>query len=92
MKKTGDYYVAVVEDTNAGHIIATATLILEHKFIHSCAKVNQHSATINKSSLFPGGSNTIVYWLFFVYLEVEYYRGYLIMIMLSTVLSLALSL
>ncbi|XP_023267756.1 glucosamine 6-phosphate N-acetyltransferase [Seriola lalandi dorsalis] len=38
MKKTGDYYVIVVEDTNLGHIVATATLITEHKFIHSCAK------------------------------------------------------
>lgn len=40
MKKTGDYYVVVVEDTNLGQIVATATLITEHKFIHSCAKVN----------------------------------------------------
>lgn len=39
MKKTGDYYVVVVEDTNLGQIVATATLITEHKFIHSCAKV-----------------------------------------------------
>ncbi|KAM4602386.1 glucosamine 6-phosphate N-acetyltransferase isoform 1-T2 [Polymixia lowei] len=38
MKKTGDYYVIVVEDTNLGQIVATATLITEHKFIHSCAK------------------------------------------------------
>lgn len=44
MKKTGDYYVAVVEDSNVGQIIATATLIVEHKFIHTCAKVNQHSS------------------------------------------------
>lgn len=39
MKKTGDYYVIVVEDTNLSQIVATATLITEHKFIHSCAKV-----------------------------------------------------
>ena len=39
MKTTGDYYVVVVEDTNLGQIVATATLITEHKFIHSCAKV-----------------------------------------------------
>ncbi|MCI4382960.1 hypothetical protein PGIGA_G00020920, partial [Pangasianodon gigas] len=38
MKKTGDYYVIVVEDTNVGQIVATATLIVEHKFIHACAK------------------------------------------------------
>ncbi|XP_057707281.1 glucosamine 6-phosphate N-acetyltransferase [Corythoichthys intestinalis] len=38
MKKTGDYYVVVLEDTNLGQIVATATLITEHKFIHSCAK------------------------------------------------------
>lgn len=40
MKSTGDYYVIVVEDTNMGQIVATATLITEHKFIHSCAKVH----------------------------------------------------
>ncbi len=39
MKKSGDYYVIVVEDTNLGQIVATATLIIEHKFIHACAKV-----------------------------------------------------
>ncbi|XP_068597146.1 glucosamine 6-phosphate N-acetyltransferase [Brachionichthys hirsutus] len=38
MKKTGDYYVVVVEDTNLAQIVATATLMTEHKFIHSCAK------------------------------------------------------
>ncbi|XP_056123154.1 glucosamine 6-phosphate N-acetyltransferase [Rhinichthys klamathensis goyatoka] len=38
MKKSGDYYVIVVEDTNLGQIVATATLIIEHKFIHACAK------------------------------------------------------
>lgn len=39
MKRTGDYYVIVVEDTNLGQIVATAMLIIEQKFIHSCAKV-----------------------------------------------------
>ncbi|KAM9817411.1 glucosamine 6-phosphate N-acetyltransferase [Neosynchiropus ocellatus] len=38
MKTTGDYFVVVVEDINVGQIVATATLIIEHKFIHSCAK------------------------------------------------------
>ncbi|XP_069773115.1 glucosamine 6-phosphate N-acetyltransferase isoform X3 [Narcine bancroftii] len=38
MKQTGDYYNIVIEDTHVGQIIATATLIIEHKFIHTCAK------------------------------------------------------
>ncbi|KAM4661871.1 glucosamine 6-phosphate N-acetyltransferase [Discoglossus pictus] len=38
MKKTGDYFVTVVEDVNLGQIVATATLIVEHKFIHECSK------------------------------------------------------
>lgn len=39
MKKVGDYYPLVVEDTNVdgGRIIATGTMIMEQKFIHSCA-------------------------------------------------------
>ncbi|XP_048649627.1 glucosamine 6-phosphate N-acetyltransferase isoform X3 [Marmota marmota marmota] len=40
MKKSGDYYVTVVEDVTVGQIVATATLIIEHKFIHSCAKLS----------------------------------------------------
>ncbi|KAG8126682.1 putative Glucosamine 6-phosphate N-acetyltransferase-like protein [Naja naja] len=31
-------YVTVVEDTKLGAIVATATLVIEHKFTHSCAK------------------------------------------------------
>jgi hypothetical protein len=42
MKQSGDYYVTVVEDVTLGQIVATATLIIEHKFIHSCAKVCGH--------------------------------------------------
>ncbi|XP_053330537.1 glucosamine 6-phosphate N-acetyltransferase [Spea bombifrons] len=38
MKKSGDYFVVVVEDINLGQVVATATLIVEHKFIHGCSK------------------------------------------------------
>uniref|UniRef100_A0A671EDP4 Glucosamine 6-phosphate N-acetyltransferase n=1 Tax=Rhinolophus ferrumequinum TaxID=59479 RepID=A0A671EDP4_RHIFE len=38
MKKCGNYYVTVVEDATLGQMVATATLVPEHKFIHSCAK------------------------------------------------------
>lgn len=55
MKKSGDYYVTVVEDVTLGQIVATATLIIEHKFIHSCAKVCAHMLTLmpmNKEQVF----------------------------------------
>lgn len=55
MRSSGDYYVTVVEDTNLGEIVATATLIIEHKFTHSCAKVcvrnlNQKKITVTISN------------------------------------------
>lgn len=37
MKNTGSYYVIVTEDITNGKIIATATLVVEQKFIHNCA-------------------------------------------------------
>lgn len=37
MKRSGDYFVTVVEDTRKHEIIGAATLVLEHKFIHGCA-------------------------------------------------------
>jgi len=32
------YYVTVIEDVNKGVVIGSATLLLEQKFIHNCAK------------------------------------------------------
>jgi len=32
------YYIIVVEDTHTGEVIGTATLLMEQKFIHDCAK------------------------------------------------------
>uniref|UniRef100_A0A8C2N086 Glucosamine 6-phosphate N-acetyltransferase n=1 Tax=Cricetulus griseus TaxID=10029 RepID=A0A8C2N086_CRIGR len=45
MKKSGDYYVTVVEDVTLGEIVPTATLITEHKFIHSY-KLNCYKITL----------------------------------------------
>lgn len=39
MKNAGSYYIIVIEDTSSGKIIATATLVVEQKFIHNCALV-----------------------------------------------------
>ncbi|XP_031624577.1 probable glucosamine 6-phosphate N-acetyltransferase [Contarinia nasturtii] len=36
MKCSGAYYVTVIEDTRINQIIGSATLVIEHKFIHSC--------------------------------------------------------
>uniref|UniRef100_UPI00358E369A glucosamine 6-phosphate N-acetyltransferase-like n=1 Tax=Myxine glutinosa TaxID=7769 RepID=UPI00358E369A len=36
MKRLGNHYVVVVEDTDNGSVVATALLILERKFIHAC--------------------------------------------------------
>lgn len=47
MKATGDYFITVIEDTRSNSIIGTATLVIEHKFIHECATV----CIINKLTL-----------------------------------------
>lgn len=39
MKATGDYFVTVIEDTRSNQIIGSATLVIEHKFIHDCGTV-----------------------------------------------------
>ena len=37
MKNTGSYYIIVIEDANTEKVVATATLVVEQKFIHNCA-------------------------------------------------------
>lgn len=39
MKDTGSYYTIVIEDVTIGKIVASATLVVEQKFIHNCALV-----------------------------------------------------
>lgn len=39
MKYSGDYYVTVIEDTRINKLIGSATLVIEHKFIHDCGNV-----------------------------------------------------
>lgn len=34
-----DYQIAVIEDTSTGKIVATATVLVERKFIHACGKI-----------------------------------------------------
>lgn len=37
MRASGDYFVTVIVDTRYDKIIGSATLVLEHKFIHGCS-------------------------------------------------------
>jgi len=34
-----DHYVAVIEDMETSHIVATGSILIEHKFVRSCGKV-----------------------------------------------------
>jgi glucosamine-phosphate N-acetyltransferase len=38
MKGTGNHYVVVIEDLTSGKIVSSATLLVEHKFIHSASQ------------------------------------------------------
>lgn len=40
MKTGGDYFVTVIEDARTRSIIGSATLVIEHKFIHDCGEVS----------------------------------------------------
>lgn len=47
MKATPNtYYIVVIEDLNKGQVIGSATLLVEQKFIHNCAKVYKYNLNI----------------------------------------------
>ena len=37
----GTYLVTVIEDTNSGQVVGSATLVVEDKFIHGCGRVGR---------------------------------------------------
>ena len=37
----GTYIVTVIEDTNSGQVVGSATLVVEDKFIHGCGRVGR---------------------------------------------------
>lgn len=47
MKYSGDYFVTVIEDTRINQIIGSATLVIEHKFIHDCGNVCSRKVHLN---------------------------------------------
>ena len=47
MRASGIYYVTVIEDTRYNKIIGSATLVIEHKFIHNCGIVRDFFLTIS---------------------------------------------
>lgn len=49
MKCSGDYYVTVIEDTRINQLIGSATLVIEHKFIHNCGLVCMHLIICNSN-------------------------------------------
>lgn len=49
MKASGDYFVTVIEDSRTNEIIGSATLVIEHKFIHECGSVSSLCQQIDTS-------------------------------------------
>lgn len=43
MKANRDYYITVIEDMRKNEIIASASLVIERKFIHHCAMVSSNN-------------------------------------------------
>lgn len=55
MKRMGCYYVICIEASD--RIVACATLIVEHKFLHGCSQV---SKSIRAKSMFPLKTSMVV--------------------------------
>lgn len=51
MKASGDYFVTVIEDTRTNEIIGSATLVIEHKFIHECGSVSSQCQQTDRYNL-----------------------------------------
>lgn len=53
MKNTpGTYYIIVIENTQLNQIVASGSLILEKKFIHSCGQVRHYTINFDSSNVF----------------------------------------
>lgn len=50
MKRTGEYFITVIEDTRSEKLIGAATLLIEYKFIHNCAlKARLEDVVVNNT-------------------------------------------
>jgi hypothetical protein len=44
LKKAGNYYIIVIEETDSAKVVGAGTLMVESKFIHEGGKVNKLQA------------------------------------------------
>lgn len=58
MKNAGTYYIIVIEDLRTNEIVASGSLVLEKKFIHSCGQVGYNCSL-----------NVCIYLLLIMYLN-----------------------
>ena len=54
MKRVGNHFVVVIEDLTVGKIVSSATLLVEHKFIHSASQVSKliFSLSVSRHSVY----------------------------------------
>ena len=64
----GTYLVTVIEDTNSGQVVGSATLVVEDKFIHGCGRVgrvedvvvSKEVCTSSFANIWPSERNSVV--------------------------------